>query len=160
MKVPKTEKEMTITPSPLLTSAPGTQGSATCQKRPTIVTVVGIFGIVIGVMGLLGLPFSIALVTGSSQQSEALDLLMKDTLYHSWMVIQVWLGAIASGLWLATGIGLLRLRMWARAASLYLLSFGIMMQIISLVVIIAVFLFYLCRMVFATHLRKRWVNGF
>lgn len=116
-----------------------TVGPAPDPLRPKVVTVLGVLGIIVGVSGIIGLPFSIAQLSGAWQPNEATRLLLEDRLYRKWMTVNVPLGALAAVLWLATGVGLLRLRPWARSASLWLLNYGIAMQVLGFIVLTEVF---------------------
>jgi hypothetical protein len=110
-------------------------------QRPAAVTVIAILGLVFGGSGLLFLPFlTFQMIYGSSMLGESLGFLYKNRLYHSWLWTNFALTAIAYGVWVAAGVGLLYLRPWARVAAIWLLICGIGVQVVSLLVGIVVFI--------------------
>lgn len=87
--------------------------------RPTCVTVFGILNIVFGAMALLCSPFG--LITMKMPGMEAFGGTFK-----TWLIVSTVVGMIAAGFQVALGIGLLKLKPWARAGNVIYGSFAIL----------------------------------
>jgi len=89
------------------------------QKRPISVTIFGILNIGFALLGLVGLLFSMFVMSHmGSAGNPFLEQMQENSLYSTWMKISVPLGGIFSVLLLAAGIGLLMLQNWARIISI------------------------------------------
>lgn len=87
------------------------------MKRPTSVTVFGVLNIVFGVWGLLGL--AMAAIITLSGAFPAVDLgVPAGGFYEVWTKASFVVGALVSVVLIAAGFGLLRMRRWARIASI------------------------------------------
>lgn len=96
--------------------------------RPTSATVFGVLCIVFGGMALLCLPFTVFIT-----------LRVPNPMYDipgvkAWMVFSSFLGLGAAAWQLATGIGLLRFRAWARKSAVAYGWFAIVLGIVGLIV--------------------------
>lgn len=111
------------------------------QARPTVVTVFGILNIVFGAMGLVCMPISLLITFAMPANGNPALQAMRDN-----QVLRVWtyaggvLGLFASGVLLAAGIGLLKLKPWARRASIgygiYAIAAGLIGLVIHLLVMV------------------------
>lgn len=117
-------------PGPAVLTAQPPSGPA----RPTSVTVFGVLCIVFGGLALLCLPFSVFVT-----------LRMPNPMYEipgfkPWMVFSSFLG-LGAAIWqLTTGVGLLRLRTWARKSAVaygwFAIVFGIIGIVVNLVIVL------------------------
>jgi hypothetical protein len=87
-------------------------------ERPTAVSVFGILNIAKGTLGILGFFWSIALFSSAAGNNLVLRIMLENANYRSWIKIMTPIGVVVSGVLLATGIGLLKLRSWARKGSI------------------------------------------
>lgn len=111
--------------------------------RPTVVTVIGILGIIVGSLSLLSLPFTLLQVTGVFSRlpgNAATRFIYEDPTFRTWMAISLPLGFIAAVLWIFTGIGLLKMQAWAYRVCLWLLCYAIIMGVAGMSVTTALFL--------------------
>lgn len=95
------------------------------MQRPTSVTVFGVFNILFGASGLCGLPISLLATLAMRNVSlgnslpglNAMQGLLSGP-YGSWTMVVTVLNFIAAIVLLASGIGLLMLKSWARTAAI------------------------------------------
>ena len=107
--------------------------------RPTSVTVVGILAIVGGALALLTVPMTVAMLGGVWLQTDATRSLCADPLYRGWAKTSIVLGLVVGPLWIATGVGLLRMRRWARATIMILLILGGVTHLVNIAIVVRLF---------------------
>ncbi|HEY0455073.1 MAG TPA: hypothetical protein VGE41_01765 [Verrucomicrobiae bacterium] len=101
------------------------------MKRPTSATVFGVLNIIFAGFGLIGLLGTLFLFTAAAPNinNPVVKLIHENPTYAAFMKISIPLGIISSAVLLASGIGLLRLKNWARKLSIgyaiYALVFGL-----------------------------------
>jgi hypothetical protein len=89
------------------------------MSRPTVITVLGILNIVFAVFGLLGMIATIALLSaGANSNNPVVNMMRENAAFATWMKISVPLGLLNCVALLAAGIGLLRMKEWARKLSI------------------------------------------
>jgi hypothetical protein len=99
-------------------------------ERPLLVTVVAVLGIAMGAMGLLSVPVNIVhLATGFRTMGPMGPSLMQDTGFGKYMLVMLPVGMVASAGYLAAGIGMLKLRPWARKLAIGMVIYGMLSQI-------------------------------
>lgn len=108
--------------------------------RPTAVTVVGILAVVGGALALLSLPMVVAMLCGVLPQPKTTPSLFDDPLYRSWVKINIPLALVVAPLWIATGVGLLRMRRWARTTIMVLLPLGVVTHLVYTTIVLRFFL--------------------
>ena len=107
------------------------------MERPTSVTTFGILNIAFGALSLLGCISTALMVfgSGSTGNNPALKVLLDNQNYVLWMKISVPLGLVSGVILIVAGIGLLKLKSWARitsiAYSIYAIIFGIVSSVIT-----------------------------
>jgi hypothetical protein len=111
------------------------------MQRPTSVTVFGILNIVFAVFGVLGLIASIALFfLPADSNNPVIKLIHENPAYAAWLKISIPLGLLSCSALLAAGIGLLRLKSWARVLSMayaiYAIGFGILGMVINFIFLV------------------------
>jgi len=106
------------------------------MQRPTAVTVFGILNILFAVFGIFGVLASLALfaAAGASSNNPVIQLINDSPAYAAWMKIAIVLGVVVSAALLAAGIGLLRLKPWARIVSIIYAIYSLVMVPVSAVV--------------------------
>ncbi len=112
------------------------------MQRPTSVTVFGILNIVFAVFGFCGVLGIVAvfMMLGTNlnnpafQNNPTMQAIQDSPAYATWLKISVVLGVFVSIALLAAGIGLLRLKPWARTLSIAYGIYGIVSVIIGTVV--------------------------
>jgi hypothetical protein len=104
-------------------------------ERPTAVTVIAILAILYGALLLVGLPFSIMQVAGGFRMpgpgGDATARMMAQPAMAAWSRASIGLSAITGVLWVVSGIGLLRLRRWARFLTMALVVIAVLIQIVG-----------------------------
>jgi hypothetical protein len=112
------------------------------MPRPTAVTVFGILNIIFGVLGLTCTPVGLLMstFTGSMmedmpetaqmQQAPWLEM-MNNPAMKTYTYVSTALGMVAAALLLAAGIGLLKLRPWARMVSIGYAVYAILSVIVG-----------------------------
>lgn len=135
-----TPDTLTASHRPLNTSVHASLSAATNDsRRPRSITIIAVLQIVFGALGILGIPFTISTLKSASGLSEAQQLLWSDSTWRAWATLGLWLGPLASALWLVVGAGLLRLNPRARSAASGLLLYSIVMSVLGLAVVMKVF---------------------
>lgn len=114
------------------------------QQRPTSVTVFGILNIIFGAMALLCTPVSLMMTFMMPAQGNPMLQAMRDNqLFRVWSIVGGGLGIIGGGVLLAAGIGLLKLKPWARVTSvgygIYAIVGGVIGQVITMMVLLPAF---------------------
>ena len=105
------------------------------MERPTSVTVFGILNIVFAAFGIIGTFASLALFSANADTNNpVIKIIHENSSYAAWMKICIPLGAIVCIALLAAGIGLLKLKPWARILSIAYAIYAIVFGIIGLVV--------------------------
>ncbi len=98
---------------------PMVRGGAGVASRPTCLTVLGIINIVFGVFGALCAP--IGLISLKIPGMEGLG-----SGFRMWTIVSVIVGVIASAALILLGIGLLKLKSWARIGNMVYAWFAIL----------------------------------
>jgi hypothetical protein len=110
------------------------------MQRPTSVTVFGILNIVFAALAILGLIGSIALFFVPAANNPVIKIIHENPFYAAWLKISILLGLLSCSALLAAGIGLLRLKSWARTLSIvyaiYAIVFGILGTVVNFFFII------------------------
>jgi hypothetical protein len=107
------------------------------MQRPVSVNVFGILNIVFALFGFFSAIGAVGLLsaTDAAQNNPVVRIMLENPTYAAWMKLSIPLGLVASVVLLATGIGLLRLKSWARklsiAYAIYAILFGIAGTVIS-----------------------------
>jgi len=108
-------------------------------RRPASITVIAILQIIFQSLALIGVPITIAQLTGVWPGSQGSEMLWKDSVFRGWSVVSVAITAIVGTLWIITCVGLLRMRPWARPTAIGLVVFGMVMQVVGLIMQIYIF---------------------
>jgi len=108
------------------------------MQRPTSVTVFGILNIVFAAFGLFGMIAFIALFyLPVGANNPVIKLIHENPAYAAWLKVCIPLGLLSCAALLAAGIGLLRLKSWARTLSIayaiYALVFGIVGMVVNFI---------------------------
>jgi hypothetical protein len=111
------------------------------MQRPTSVTVFGILNIVFAALGVLGLIASIALFfMPSDSNNPVIKIMHENAAYALWLKVCIPLGVLSCAALLAAGIGLLRLKPWARKLSIgyaiYAIVFGIVGMVVNFIFLV------------------------
>jgi hypothetical protein len=106
------------------------------MQRPTSVTVFGILNIVFAVLGIFSMLAMMAFfaMAGTSTNNPVIQLIQNNPAYASWMKLSLVLGVPVSVILLAAGIGLLKLKPWARTVSIAYGIYAIVMVLAGMVV--------------------------
>ena len=89
------------------------------MQRPTAVSVFGILNALKGATGILGILWTITLFSSrAAANNPVMKLMLENGKYMKWTKLMTPVGFITCGVLLAAGIGLLRLRPWARKVSI------------------------------------------
>ena len=97
-------------------------------ERPGSVTAVAVMGFILAGLCVLGVTWLLVQFTSPSaemRQSGALDV----PLNRTWMTVSVPLKGLMGVAWIFAGVGLLRMRSWARTAAIALLVLEIVLDI-------------------------------
>ena len=85
------------------------------MQRPTAVSAFGILNIFIGAAGILGSLWTVALFsTKDASANPAMKVMLESVAYMRWLKISGPIWVIASTILVWSGVGLLRLKPWAR----------------------------------------------
>jgi hypothetical protein len=107
------------------------------MQRPTSVTVFGILNIVFAAFGIVGVVATVAMFAmmgpdnPAFQNNPTMDAIKNSPVYAAWLKISIVLGVFVSAALLAAGIGLLKLKPWARTLSIIYGIYSIIIIIIS-----------------------------
>jgi peptidoglycan/LPS O-acetylase OafA/YrhL len=103
------------------------------MQRPTSVTVFGILNIVFAALGFFGVVASVMMftATAASSNNPVIQLVQDNPSYAAYMKVSIVLSVIISVVLLVTGIGLLKLKSWARTLSIIYGIVAIIMVIAS-----------------------------
>src|SRR5882724_8104052 len=106
------------------------------MQRPTSVTVFGVLNIVFAVFGILGVLGSVVMFLPQMANSDnpMIKIINNNPGYAMWLKANIPLGLAACGALLAAGIGLLKLRPWARQLAIAYAIYAIVMSLVSSVV--------------------------
>ncbi len=90
------------------------------MQRPTSVTVFGVLNLVFGALGLFGMLFTIIIfiLPLPTANNPVLEIMRNSPGYALWMKLAIPLGFLATGVSIAAGIGLLKLKNWGRTLSI------------------------------------------
>lgn len=103
-------------------------------SRPSSVTVIAVVAIVFGALGVLCTPLALLPYLGVGGPNPVLDLVRTRPLLHAWMLGSTLLNLLLSLLLIASGIGALSLKAWARLA---LMAYAVMTIVLSLLGLLA-----------------------
>ncbi len=102
------------------------------MQRPTSVLVFGILNIVFAAFGMFGLIFSIMLFFAPANSSNpAIKVIHENPAYATFLKLSIPLGFLSSVVLLASGIGLILVKNWARIASIAYAAYAIVWSIIG-----------------------------
>lgn len=106
------------------------------MKRPTAITVFGVLNIGFAALGLVGLLFTVMMFAQSGASHNPMIQIFRDNpAYAAWIKITIPLGLLSSLALLASGIGLLLMKNWARvlaiAYAIFSLVFGLVGQVVN-----------------------------
>jgi hypothetical protein len=106
------------------------------MNRPTAVTVFGILNIVFAVFGVVGVFASVMLfaAVGTDSKNPVVQIIHNNALFADWMKVSIVLGLVVSAALLVAGIGLLKLKPWARLVSIAYAIYGVVMVVVGGVV--------------------------
>jgi hypothetical protein len=104
------------------------------MKRPASITTFGVLNIVFAVLGIFGLIVSIAALFMPGAGNNPIVRLMRESpAFAAWMKISIPLGLLGCLVLLIAGIGLLRLKPWARKLSIGYSIYAIITGLLGLV---------------------------
>jgi hypothetical protein len=108
------------------------------MERPTTVTVFGILNIVFAVLGVFGIFASIALLAAGANSSATsanpmVNIMRENPAFATWMKISIPLGFLTCIALLIAGIGLLKMKDWARQLSIGYSVFAIVSGLVGMV---------------------------
>ena len=89
------------------------------MHRPTSVTVFGILNIVFAAFSMIGIVATIVMFTTmDATRNPVVKIMQNSPAYAAWMKLSLALGLAATAVKLTAGIGLLRMKPWARLLSI------------------------------------------
>ena len=108
------------------------------MQRPVSVTVFGILNIVFAVLGVFGMIGTLVLFSMSEASNNLVVRIMRESPgYAAWLKLTIPFGLLACIVLLAAGIGLLRLKSWARKVSIgyaiYAIAFGLLGMVMNFI---------------------------
>jgi hypothetical protein len=102
------------------------------MQRPVIVTIFGILNIVFGVLGLMGMVATLVMFTFmDASANPALKVMNDNPNYLAWLKLNIPLGLLSCIAVIVAGIGLLKLKEWARKLSLAYAVYALVIGIIG-----------------------------
>ena len=105
------------------------------MQRPTLVTVFGILNMVFGVLGVLGMVGTLVMFAFmESSDNPAIKAMKENANYAAWLKLNIPLGLLACAVLIVAGIGLLKLKNWARKLSIGYAVYAIVFGIVGIVV--------------------------
>jgi hypothetical protein len=97
------------------------------MQRPASVTFFGILNIAFGALGIFGLLSTVQLLSGKSMgNNPVVKLMLENPTYVQWIKATIPINLITGIALVMAGIGLLRLKPWARNLSIYYAIFAIL----------------------------------
>lgn len=106
-----------------LANVPGS--SPTSASPPGVIKVFGILNIVFGALALLCSPFSLLMIPFVSKQ------LGNDGFMTKWLFLSAIIGIAGGAVMLASGVGLCKLRPWARQLAVYYSIFACLISVLN-----------------------------
>ena len=108
------------------------------MQRPVSVTVFGILNIVFAVLAVLAMIGTIAMFSMPAASNNPVVRIMRESpAYAAWLKLTIPLGLLACIVLLAAGVGLLRLKSWARKVSIgyaiYAIAFGLLGIVVNFI---------------------------
>ena len=111
------------------------------MQRPTTVTVFGVLNLVLGGLGLLCTPISVITLFLPVQSGNPVSrILEENAAYRLYMIASAAAGVLAALVLIVAGIGLLKMKSWARLTSIGYAIYGIVTGVVGIIVNV-VFLF-------------------
>lgn len=103
------------------------------MQRPTVVTVFGILNIVFAAFGLFGALASVMLfaAAGTNSNNPVVQIIQNNPGYATWLKFSIVMGVVVCAVLLAAGIGLLKLKPWARTISIIYAIYAIVMVFVG-----------------------------
>ena len=103
--------------------------------RPTSVLVFAIINIILACLGVIGLAFNVAMRLGAlpvpTEGNPALELMESNSAYKLFTDVTQILGALGSIVLLASAIGLLAMKPWARLVTIAYAVYSILMTVLA-----------------------------
>jgi hypothetical protein len=105
-------------------------------RPPVSIKVFGILAIVFGSLGLFGILFTYIMYFGNARMfgpNPAVAIARESETFMTWMKVSLGLQCVMSPMLLASGIGLLKRRAWARKTAIAYALYGIVGGLVGLV---------------------------
>ena len=106
-------------------SSTSSEPSLIPAKPPGVIKVFGILNIVFGGLALLCSPFTLITIPMMSKQMGYSSFML------NWLIFSIVLGIAGGGVMVASGIGLLKLKSWARKLAIYYSVFAVIIALIN-----------------------------
>jgi hypothetical protein len=112
------------------------------QQRPTSVTVFGVINIIFGGFAIICLPIGLLMSAGlvKFQHNPVMDMLSSSRVWQIWNIVSGILGILSGIVQLIAGIGLLKLKSWARITSVGYAIFAIIVAVANMFLTAILFL--------------------
>jgi hypothetical protein len=105
------------------------------QPRPAAITVFGILNIVFAAFGIFGLLGSAVMLFGTPDSNNPVIKIMHENPgYATWLKVNLLLGIPSCACLAASGIGLLRLKSWARILSIVYAVYAILLGFLGVAI--------------------------
>jgi hypothetical protein len=102
------------------------------MQRPTAVTVFGVLNIGFAVLGIFSLFASYAMLFATAASNNpVIEVIRENPTYAAWLKVSLPLGLLSCLVLLAAGIGLLKMKDWARKLSIVYAIYAIVFTIIG-----------------------------
>ena len=102
------------------------------MHRPIAVSIFGILNLAKGAVGIIGLLWTPLFFSGAAASNNpVIKILAENAAYMKWIKIMTPIGIIVTGVLLATGVGLLKLKPWARKLSIGYAIYAIIFLLIN-----------------------------
>ena len=109
------------------------------SNRPTSVTVFGVVDVVLGVLGLIGVPAAWGeFLAGAGGDDPVVAVTMASPFLRGWFVVSLILGFVMVNVLILAGVRLLRLRPWARTACIVFAIYAIVTNVAGMILRLAV----------------------